>query len=90
MATLERIEVRVDAEFKATANRAATLSGKSTLSDYIKDLIRADATKVIAEHDKFTLEGNIFDRFMDACTNAAQPNEALQNANTLAKEQGIT
>ena len=89
MASLERIEMKVAPELKADFKKAAALTGKNGLTDYIVSLAKSDAERVIEEHDHITLKNDIFDRFMSACENAAAPNQALKNAALSAKAKGI-
>ena len=48
-----------------------------------------NATKVIAQHENMTIKNDIFDRFMNACVEARNPNKALVDAVTFTQKQGI-
>ena len=75
-----RLEVRIDKDIKAKAEKAYTLLGFKNLTEYIVKLMEEDATHVIATYEGITLEDNIFDQFIDACNQAKEPNAALLEA----------
>jgi len=83
-----RLEVRLDENIKAKAEKASALLGAS-LTSYVVNLMNENATKVIAQHESITLKDDIFDRFMNACAEARKPNKALIDAATFTKNQGI-
>ena len=84
-----RVDLRLDEEIKAKAEKASALLGLKSLTEYVVRLMDEDATKVIARHEKTTLNNDVFDRFIDACNEAKKPNKALMNALLYTKEQGI-
>ncbi len=83
-----RIDIRLDENIKAKAEKASALLGE-TLSSYIVDLMNKDATRVIAQHESMTVRDDIFDRFMNACAEVTKPNKALSDAAKFTKDQGI-
>ena len=84
-----RIDMRVNRELKAKAEKASALLGLKSVTEYIVKLVDENASKVIAQHASMTVENNIFDRFMDACDNAKNPNKTLMDAAAYTKKQGI-
>ena len=84
-----RIDMRVNRELKAKAEKASALLGLKSVTEYIVRLIDENASQVIAQHESMTVDNNIFDRFMDACENAKKPNSALLEAAAYTKKQGI-
>jgi uncharacterized protein (DUF1778 family) len=87
--TTSRIDMRIDDEIKAVAEKAAALSGSKSLTEYIVRLIEKDARRVISEHESIVVKGDVFDRFMSACEAAEAPNRELREARDYAKERGI-
>ena len=83
------MDFRVDEEIKAKVEKATALIGAKSTTEYVVNLINRDATQVIAQHESITLKDNIFDRFMDACEKAGDPNAALQDALAFTNKQGI-
>jgi len=84
-----RLDMRLDAEIKAKAEKASALLGMKSLTEYVVRLMDNDATQVVAEHESITVEDNAFDRFMSACEKVQQPNDALFEAMRFTKDQGI-
>ena len=84
-----RLDMRLDEEIKAKAEKASALLGLKSLTEYIVRLIDDNATRVIAQHESFTVENDVFDRFINACEKARKPNKALMDATFFTKKQGI-
>ena len=84
-----RIEMRVDEEIKAKAEKAVALLGLKSLTEYVVRLVEENATAVISQHEGITIENDVFDRFMNACKGARKPNKALLDAASFTKKQGI-
>jgi len=84
-----RIDMRLDKNIKAKAEKASALLGMKSLTEYLVRLIDDNATQVIAEHESITVENDVFDRFMNACQETRKPNKALQDAAKYTKEQSI-
>ena len=84
-----RLDMRLNKEIKAKAEKASALLGLNSITEYVVRLIDNDATQVIAQHESITVENDIFDRFMSACEEARTPNKALLNAAAYTKKQGI-
>lgn len=89
MATTARIEVRTEDEVKSTIERAAAIQGLS-ITDFVLNIAKSRADKVIAKYERMTLEDDAFDQFFTACLESDNtPNQALQDAAEFAKKQGF-
>jgi len=75
-----RLDLRIDEDIKAKAEKASALLGMKSLTEYVVKLMDENASKVIAEHEGITVKDDIFDQFMDACENAKEPNDSLKSA----------
>ncbi|NMP16527.1 DUF1778 domain-containing protein [Thalassotalea sp. Y01] len=84
-----RLDIRLDEEIKAKAEKASALLGLKSLTEYVVRLMDEDASHVIKEHETIVVKDNVFDEFMAACDKAQVPNAALRNAARLAEESGI-
>ena len=84
-----RLDLRIDEEVKAKAEKASALLGLKSLTEYVVRLMDENASKVISEHESITVNDDIFDQFMAACETAKEPNAALKNARSFTQEQGI-
>lgn len=84
-----RLDIRLDYEVKRKAEKAAALLGMNSLTEYIVKLMDEDSSKVISEYGDFTLENDVFDKFMEVCEAAAEPDEYLRKAALTAKRSGI-
>lgn len=84
-----RIDMRLDEEVKAKAEKASALLGMKSLTEYVVRLMDDNSTQVIAQHESMVVENDIFDRFLIACDEATRPNQALIDAVTRTKELGI-
>lgn len=88
MAT-SRLDMRIDDEVKAIAEKAYALKGMKNLTEYVVQLIEQDARRVIKEHESITIKGDVFDRFIIACEKAQKPNQKLKQASVFAKSKGF-
>ncbi|MCI5143948.1 MAG: DUF1778 domain-containing protein [Candidatus Electrothrix sp. AR3] len=84
-----RLDMRLDEEIKAKAEKASALLGLKSLTEYIVRLINDNATQVITQHESIIVEDNVFDRFINACEKADKPNTALLDAQSFTQEKGI-
>ncbi len=80
-----RLDIRLDEEIKAKAEKASALLGLKSLTEYVVRLMDEDSTQVISEHESVTVGANAFDRFMSACDEAKAPNDALRKATAFTK-----
>lgn len=80
-----RLDIRLDEEIKAKAEKASALLGLKSLTEYVVRLMDEDSTQVISEHENVIVEANVFDQFMIACDEAKAPNRALLDAVTFTK-----
>ncbi len=84
----ERFEFRTNSSIKEKAKKASVLLNKN-LTDYLIDLIDRDATRVISDHQNTVLENDIFDCFMEVCSNPPRPNQALIEALRNTRRKGL-
>lgn len=84
-----RIDMRLDEEIKAKAEKASALLGLRSLTEYVVRLMDEDSTRVISEHSSMTVDKDIFARFMNACEDADAPNMALIEAKNYTDKQNI-
>ncbi len=84
-----RLDIRLDEEIKAKAEKASALLGLKSLTEYVVRLMDENATQVILQHESIEVKNDIFDEFLTACDNAKAPNQALIDAVQLANKSGI-
>lgn len=84
-----RLDMRLNKEVKAKAEKASALLGLKSLTEYVVNLINDDATQVIAQYESMTVENDIFDKFMDNCKKTHTPNQVLQDALIFTNSQEI-
>lgn len=84
-----RLDIRLDEEIKAKAEKASALLGLRSLTEYVVKLMDEDATHVIEKHESIVVKDDVFDEFMSACDKVKAPNQALLEAARLADESGI-
>lgn len=65
-----RLDISIDKDIKAKAEKASVLLGMKSLNEYVVRLIDENATRVIEEHQNSVVKANIFDEFMAACDKA--------------------
>ncbi|ABX47930.1 Protein of unknown function DUF1778 [Shewanella baltica OS195] len=80
-----RLDIRLDEEIKAKAEKASALLGLKSLTEYVVRLMDEDSTQVIAEHESITVKADVFDQFIMACDEAKAPNKALREAVAFTK-----
>ena len=84
-----RLDMRLNKEVKAKAEKASALLGLKSLTEYVVNLINEDATQVIAQYESMTIENDLFDKFMDNCEKTHTPNKVLKDALIFTNSQGI-
>jgi uncharacterized protein (DUF1778 family) len=84
-----RLDMRLNQEVKAKAEKASALLGLKSLTEYVVKLIDENSTKVIKQNESMVVENDIFDNFMHVCKEVQMPNKKLMHAVTFTKEQGI-
>ncbi|MRI34905.1 DUF1778 domain-containing protein [Endozoicomonas sp. OPT23] len=88
MAT-ERLDLRLDEEIKAKAEKASALLGLKSLTEYVVKLIDEDSTQVIEQYESITFDDDLFDRFTNACEQAKVPNDPLKEALAFTEKKGV-
>jgi len=88
MAAAARIDMRIDEDTKALAERAAVALGCASLTEFMTRLIREHAPGIIEQETNLHLTNRQFDHFMVVCQDTARkPSERiLQAARRLDKE----
>ncbi|MDJ0675811.1 MAG: DUF1778 domain-containing protein [Calothrix sp. MO_167.B42] len=76
---MARLEARISPETKALLQKAADLEGR-TLTDFVVAAVRAEACRVIEQHQTLKLSIEDSKAFVDALLNPAEPNDALKVA----------
>nr|WP_172778994.1 DUF1778 domain-containing protein [Vibrio cholerae] len=84
-----RLDIRLDEEIKAKAEKASALLGLKSLTEYVVRLMDEDATHVIEEHESIMVKDSVFDEFMAACNKVKAPNQALLEAVKFTEKSGI-
>ena len=84
-----RLDIRLDEDVKAKAEKASALLGLKSLTEYVVRLMDENATQVIAQHESIVVKDNIFDQFILACEKAKDPNKALIEAASFTQENGF-
>jgi len=87
--SMARIDMRLDEKIKAKAEKASALLGMKSLTEYLTHLMNEDAARVIAEHERITLNADAFAQFISACDNAKKPNKALRDAAAFARKNNF-
>lgn len=86
MTATARLEVRVRPDSKARLEYAAQLANVP-LSDFVRDAAEDRADRVLQEHESRTrVPAAFFDDLLAALDAPAQPNIALKDAATLARD----
>lgn len=84
-----RLDLRLDEEIKAKAEKASALLGLKSLTDYVVKLMDENSSQVIDQYESVVIEDSAFDRFSEACEKAKTPNKALLSALLFAEDKGI-
>lgn len=83
-----RLDLRLDEEIKARAEKASALLGRKSLTEYVVRLLDEDSTQVIQQHESVTISGDVFDEFLHACDQAKAPHQTLRDALEFANGSG--
>lgn len=75
-----RLEARVPRTLKQTLEKAAAVTGHSTLTSYVVFALQTSAQAVIDEHERARLSASESKEFVDALLAPAAPNAALKAA----------
>ncbi len=86
----ERLDMRVDAETKLLAERAAAALGCSSVTEYITQLIRADAPDILKRQATIKVTSDQFDAFMTLCQDdTATPSTQIMDAARRLDQEGF-
>jgi len=84
-----RLDIRINKDLKARAEKASALLGLKSLTEYITQIMDERSREILSEYDQLSLSDDIFDQFTRACGQAAEPNEALRAAAVYTKNRGF-
>ncbi|GAB2914523.1 type II toxin-antitoxin system TacA family antitoxin [Rheinheimera gaetbuli] len=85
----ERIEMRVDAETKQLAERAAAALGCASLTEFMVRLIRDNAPAILQAQAAIKLTSAQFDQFIQVCESAPAPYARLKAAAYKLDKEGF-
>lgn len=85
----ERIEMRVDAETKQLAERAAAALGCASLTEFMVRLIRDNAPQILQAQAAIELTSAQFDQFMQICEVPPAPHDRLKAAAARLDREGF-
>ncbi|WP_251372319.1 DUF1778 domain-containing protein [Rheinheimera oceanensis] len=85
----ERIEMRVDAETKQLAERAAAALGCASLTEFMVRLIRDNAPQILQAQAAIELTSAQFDQFMQICEAPPAPHGRLKAAAAQLDREGF-
>lgn len=82
--------MRVDSETKQLAERASSVLGCASLSEYITRLIRENSPKIIQQQKEIKLSNQQFDCFIELCENVSlKPGKELLKVAKRLDEEGF-
>ncbi len=84
----ERLEARVLPDVKKLVERVTAISGQS-VSDYLTDLILADAPVKIEQHTNISLTNEEFERFMAMTQETVEPGKKLRDVAKALDSEGF-
>jgi len=85
----ERIEMRVDPDIKKMAERASATLGFASLTEYVANLIRENAPKVLAHDATIQLANAQFDHFLQICNDTERkPSKRILDAAKRLDDEG--
>jgi len=93
MSATARLDMRLQPSLKQDAERAATLIGARSLTEFVVQAIHEKTAAVLDEKEHITLSRRAFDDFMAACEQASEqdttPGSALKQAAVNHDAQGF-
>lgn len=85
----KRIEIRIDAETKQLAKRAAAALGCASLTEFMGRLIRENEPQILRSQSAIELTSAQFDHFRQISEAAAAPHQRLKDAAALLDKEGF-
>lgn len=85
----ERLEMRLDAETKQLAERAAAALGCASLTEFMVRLIRDNAPQILQSQSTIELTSAQFDHFKQVCEASVAPHQRLKDAAALLDKEGF-
>ncbi len=84
-----RYEMQWDEETYALAERAARVSGFTSIKAYVTQLVKQHAPEVLQAYSTIQLTNAQFDAFCEACDNPPAPSAKLRMAAQALDEEGF-
>lgn len=84
-----RLDMRLQPSLKQDAERAATLIGARSLTEFVVQAIREKTTTVLNEKERIALSSRAFDDFITACEQPSTLGSALKKAAARHDEKGF-
>ncbi|MDR5907844.1 DUF1778 domain-containing protein [Franzmannia qiaohouensis] len=88
MSAVKRIDIRMDAETRQLAERASAASGR-TMTQYLTQLIREDAPKILEEVANIRLTNDQFDNFMRVCSQEEPISDKIRRTASRLDKEGF-
>ena len=85
-----RLDIRIDEDLKARAEKASALLGLKSLTEYITRIMDERSREILSEYEQLPLSDDLFDQFTRACGQAEGPNAALRAAAGYTKKRGFS
>jgi uncharacterized protein (DUF1778 family) len=77
----DRIEMRVDASIKQLAERASAASGCASLTEFVTQLIRENAPRILENEATIRATNDQFDHFIAVCQDTEhKPSDRIMEA----------
>jgi uncharacterized protein (DUF1778 family) len=80
MSATARLDTRLQPSLKQEAERAATLTGARSLTEFVVQAIREKTASVLEDKEHITLSSRAFDNFIAACELDSMPGKALKQS----------
>mgnify|MGYP000491572394 CR=1 FL=1 len=90
MPATARLDMRIDPQLRADVERAATLMGARSLSEFVTLALREKTQQILESHERLILSNQAFDDFFAACTLDSKPSKVLQDAARETDTLGIS
>lgn len=85
MSAVARFDLKMDVEDKDVVSRAAALVG-TTMAAFVRTAAKEKARELLDRESRITMSAQDFQAFTMALNGAFTPNDALQNAMSVARK----
>lgn len=89
MPATARLDMRIDPQLRSDVERAASLMGARSLSEFVTQALREKSQAVLQMHTRMVLSNQVFDDFFAACEQDEEPSQGLRDAARLTDKLGI-